>query len=201
MRQSNSDIRQLRIIQQILFHSVIPIACSTAIGFLFYRWNVFNPHYPTFQFVESAALASIFYYSLTYLRLRNAFAALLVLFLLELLVTRSTRPMYVLRDLLHTGGIATAVILYYRQLRSNSGLKGQYFGLVLSGILGVCTIVAWSIQLFLVEFVFIKHQSIDLTRFISLAAFYGFLVGLGVGVGIVINRRIFDGARGAETAT
>jgi hypothetical protein len=192
MEQSKSDIRQLHIVQQILLHCIIPILSSTVIGFLFYRWHVFNPHYAGFQFITSAAVASVFYYSLVYLRRRDAFAVLLILFLLLLLVTRSTRSMYVLRDLLHTGGIATAVLLYDRLLRSNPSLKGQYFGLVLSGILGVCTIVAWSIQLFLVEFVFVKHQSIDPTRLISLAAFYGFLVGLGVGVGIVINRRVLD---------
>ena len=195
MEPPYSDIPQIRTVQQILLHSVIPIACSAVIGFIFYRWNVFNPHYPAFQFVESAALASIFFYSLTYARQRNAFAVLLILFLLVLLVPRSTRLMYMLRDFFYTAGIAAAVLLYVRQLRSNPSLRGQYFGLVFSGILGICTIIAWSIQLFFVEFVFSKHQPVNLLSFISMAAFFGFMIGLGVGVGIVINRRVLDNAR------
>jgi hypothetical protein len=199
MEPSYSNIRPVRVIQQILLHSLIPIACSALIGFVFYRWKVFNPHYPAFQFVESAALASAFFYALAYTRKRNAFAALLILFLLVLLDSRSTRMMYVLRDFFYTAGIAGAVLLYIRQLRTNPSLRGQYFGLVFSGILGVCTIVAWSAQLFLVEFAFVRHQSIDILTFISMAAFYGFLVGLGVGLGVVINRKILDGEERGKT--
>jgi len=128
-------------------------------------------------------------------------AVLLILFLLTLLITRSTRLMYVLRDLLDTAGIAAAVLLYARQLRSNPDLKSQYLGLVFSGILGICTTVAWSTQLLIVEYVFSKHLPINLLSFIPMAAFFGFMIGLGVGVGIVINRRVLDRTKSAATST
>ena len=192
MENSDSDILQIRTIQQILLHSLIPVVCSAAIGFLYYRWNIFNPQFPRFQFVQSAAIASVFYYSLMYLSRRNAFGVLLILFLLVLLGSRSTRLMYVLRDFFYTAAIAGAVLLYVRQLQGNPSLRGQYLGLVFSGILGVCTIVVWSIQYFIVQYLYRVHPPIPLMSFFSVAAFYGFLIGLGVGVGIVVNRRFLD---------
>jgi hypothetical protein len=190
MDQPNLEIKLIRAVQQILLHSIIPVVCSTAIGFLYYLWNVFNYHFPVFQFIQNAAVASIFYYSLIYLTQRNAFGVLLILFLLVICEMHSTRLMYVLRDLFYTAAVASAVLLYARQLRTNPSLNGQYYGLVFSGILGVCTVVAWSVQYFLVEFVFRYHPPMPFTPFVWMAATFGFMTGLGVGVGIVLNRKI-----------
>jgi hypothetical protein len=200
MDRDKSEIRQILLIQQIVLHSILPVICSSLIGFLFYRWRVFSPYSPAFQFVQVAAVASIFFYSLVYARTRNAYAVLLILFLLTLLITRSTRPMWILRDLVETGGIAAAVLLYARLVRTNSVLQHQYFGLMFSGIFGLCNTIAWSLQLFFVQYIFSKHQPVNLISFISMAASYGFLIGLGVGVGIVINRRVLDDFKSAKNA-
>lgn len=199
MKKLGPEIKALHIIQKIALRSIIPIICSIVIGFLFYRWNVFDPGGPTFQFVQSAALASVFYYSRIYAGKRNAYAVLLMLFLGVLLESHSTRLMYVLRDFFSTGALAAAVLLYVRQLRSNPGLKGQYGGLVFSGILGVCTMVAWSLQYAFVQFVFRDHPPIPFMYFIRIAASYGFPIGLGVGAGIAINWKILGRAHGAGT--
>lgn len=199
MTPAKSDVRRILPIQQILLHSLMPVACSAAIGFLISRWGKFGSYPYVLQFVMDAAAASFFFYALTYLRRRDAYAVLLVFFLLTLLVTKSTRPMYVLRDLLNTGGIAAAVLLYARLLRKDRDWQHQYYGLVLSGIMGLCTIVAWCLQLFFVQYVFTKHQPVDFLRFVSFAGFVGFFVGLGVGVGIVLNRSVLGDARSAMT--
>jgi hypothetical protein len=201
MEAPYSSIRQFRIVQQILLHSIIPIVCSGAIGFLVSRWGRVGSYPYVLQFIMDATLASFFFYALAYLRKRDAYAVLLILFLLTLLVTRSTRPMYVLRDLVNTGGLAAAVLLYARLVRRNPDPHYQYYGFVFSGILGVCNIVAWCLQFFVVEFVFSKHQQVDFMRFVWFAGFIGFLVGLGVGVGILINRKVLDRANAAKTVT
>ena len=154
VEELSSEMKLLYVVRQIVLHCIIPVVCSAAIGFLFYQRNVFNPGSSRFQFVQSAALASVFYYSLIYARKKNAYAVLLMLFLGVLLESHSTRLMYVLRDFFYTGAIAAAVLVYVRQLRSNPTLKGQYVGLVFSGILGACTVVAWSLQYLFVQFVF-----------------------------------------------
>lgn len=195
MEPHTTEIHQIALLKNILLRSILPIACSAAIGFLISRWGRFGLYPYVLQFVSDATVASLFFYSLSYLRKRDAYAVLLILFLLTLLFTGSTRPMYVLRDLLNTFGLAAAVVFYERLVRRNPDLQHQYYGLVFSGMLGVCNIVAWCLQFFFVEFVFSKHQAVDFVRFVSFAAFVGFFVGLGVGVGIVVNQFVFKGAR------
>ncbi len=192
MERSESGIPQIQLIEKILLRCLLPIACSAAIGFLIAQWGRFGPYPYVLAFIEDAAVASLFFYSLIYLRRRDAYAVLLIVFLLTLLVTRSIRPTYVLRDLVNTGGIATAVLLYTRIVRNNPELQRQYYGFVFSGIMGLCNIAAWCLQLFFVQYLFSKHQPVGFLRFISFAGFIGFFAGLGIGVGIVINRKLID---------
>jgi uncharacterized membrane-anchored protein YitT (DUF2179 family) len=201
MESTESEPSQLHLIGQILLSSILPIVCSATIGFLFFRWSVLNIHYAAFEFVYVALVASVFFYSIVYVRLRNAYAVLLLLFLLTLLLTRSTRPMWVLRDFVDTCGIAGAVLLYERLHRKTSGLQHEYFGLVFSGILGVCSILAWSLQFFFVHYLFRAHQPINYWSLVTMAGFRGFFVGFGVGVGIVLNRRLFGEPRKQRIAT
>ena len=194
MEYQESEIPQLRLIGNVLLRAILPTAFSALIGFFFFHWFVLNIHYPTFQFVSVAVVASVFFYSIVYLGRRDSFAVLLILFVLVSLLSGSTRLMWVLRDFVDTCGIAAAVLLYARLHRKSPGLRHQYFGLVFSGILGVCSILAWSLQFFFVRVLFRDHQLIAFLDLVYTAGFRGFLVGFGVGAGIALNQKLFGPA-------
>lgn len=185
--------------ERILLQSILPIVCSAAIGFAFYRWLVFNPRFPTFQFAFTPMVASVYYYSVMDLHRRDTYAVLLVLVLLTLLATGSSRLMWVLRDCVDFLGVILAVEYYARLIRKSPMLQGHYFGFVFSGILGIFSIASWSLQFVLVRYLFGSHQPISYWSIVSMSGFRGFMVGLGVGVGILLNRRIFGTPRYTDT--
>jgi len=196
---SRYEIPQIRLLERILLLSILPTVCSTAIGFVFFRTSALNIHLPTFEFVHVAVVASVFFYSIVYLGKRNASAVFLLLFLLTLLLTRSTRLMWVVRDFVDTCGIAAAVLLYERIVRESSGRRREYFGFLFSGILGVCCILAWSLQFVFVQYLYRAHEPMKYLSLVYMAGFLGFFVGLGIGIGIMLNRKLIESRHARNT--
>ena len=125
-------------IQQLLLRCIAPIACSIVIGFSLFQGSVFNLHSHAMMIIVASVIASVFYYLLVLSSRRDAYFGLVLLFVLSLIVDRSTRPALVLRDVLAVGGIGFSMLLYYRYFRDPTHLKYFYPPILLAGILRRC---------------------------------------------------------------
>ncbi len=180
-------------VQQFIFHALVPIICSVVVGFLFFQDGVFNRLHGSFQFLWSAVVASVFYYLLVYLRARDAYLGLLILFLLTLVTTGSTRPAYILRDIFYVAAIGTSVFIYFRYFRKGADINYAYSGVILAGIYGLVYGVA-AVILLAVEQAFAMENTggaMDM-KMISTTAGFGLWIGFAVGAGITLADRLLS---------
>jgi hypothetical protein len=178
-------------VQSFILHTLVPIICSIVVGYIFYQDAIFDVHYGSFQFVWSAVVASVFYYLLAYLRLRDALLGLLVLFLLTLVTTGSTRPTYILRDIFYVAAIGTSVFLYFTYFKRGASSNYGYTAVVLAGLYGLIYAVA-SVLLLGVDQAFALEGTAGrmMTQTIHTTAGFGLLIGFAVGAGITLADRM-----------
>jgi hypothetical protein len=177
-------------VQRFLLQSVVPVLCSVLIGFVFYGDRLFDRHYGAFQFLWSSVVASLFYYLLRYRKQREAFAGLIFLFFLTLLTTHSTSPAFLLRDVFYVGAIGASVFAYFRYFAGNGARSPAYPPFLLAGIYGVTYPVFSEIHLIMIRGLAMDSTGGNAISVASAAAFFGVLIGFGVGAGIAINEKL-----------
>ena len=175
---------------RFILQTILPIFCSVLVGFVFYQGQVFDRHYGAFQFLWSAGVASVFYYVLVYIRSRDAFVALILLFFLTLLTTESTRPAFILRDIFYVGAIGITIFTYFKYFREHALLNYAYPPFVLAGIYAVVSMSASEIHLAIIRILAMEDTGGDLLSLATTTAFFGVLIGFGVGTGITINEKL-----------
>ncbi len=181
--------------EQFILHSIVPVLCTVAVGFVFYQENVFNRLYGAFQFVWSGVVASVFYYLLVYVRLRDAALGAIILLFLTFLTTASTRPAYILRDIFYVGGICVSIFVYFKYFRKDVPLNYARPAFLIAGIYGIVYIIVSEIYLGILRSFAMEDGGGNVVSLASTTAFFGVLIGCAVGSGIALNERFFGAAR------
>ena len=176
-------------LQQLPFYCVAPVACSVVIGLIVAHGRVFHLHSTAFQFVANSIIAAVFYYLLVLSSRRNAYFGLVLLFVLAVLTTRSTRPALILRDLLAVGGIGLSMLLYHRYFRDLVDLKFFYPPILLAGIYGVVNLITSELNFQMVRMFSPAPLSASFMSVAGQSVFLGVLIGFAVGCGIALNER------------
>ena len=175
--------------KQLLLYCFAPIACSIVIGLILASGRVFHLHSTAFQFVISSVIASIFYYLLVLARPRDAYLALAFLFLLEIIIARSTRPALIVRDILAVAAIALSMLIYFRYFRHPKHLRYLSPPIVLAVIYGLVNLAASSIDLFIVSMLSAWSFRESFPSIALSAIFFGMVIGFAVGCGLALNDR------------
>lgn len=180
-------------VQQFLLHALIPALCSIVVGYLFYQDTIFNRLSGYFQFFWSAVVASIFYYLLVYLRLRDALLGLLVLFLFTLVTTGSTRPVFILRDIFYVGAIGASIYIYFRYFRQEAAVHYSLSAFILAGIYGIVYSVA-AMVLAAIDKAFALEDMGGkmLMTAINNTGGFGLWIGFAVGAGIMLAEKMYS---------
>lgn len=178
-------------VQSFIFHCIAPVACSIVIGYLFYGAHVFNRYSPGFQFLWSATVATVFYYLLLYVRPRDAYLGLALMFGLTFLTTGSTRTAFIVRDILYFAAIGSSVVLYVRYFLRGAHVSLGYPAVVLAGLYSLTYVVLSELH-----FGILLSSGLESTggSFMSVAlsgAFFGTLIGCALGIGITLSEKLF----------
>lgn len=180
-------------IQQFMLLCIAPIICSIAVGYLFEQGNVFNRHYGAFQFLWSAVVATMFYYLLVFLRLRDALLGLILLLFLTFLTTESTRPAFILRDIFYIGGIGLSIYFYSKYSQRGSAGNDAYPPFLVAGIYAIVSIATSEIHLLVLQALAMETPPMGtMLGLASTSAFFGALIGFAVGCGILLNERLWE---------
>ncbi len=182
--------RSVSKVQQFILQAIVPILCSIAIGFVFNQGNVFDRHYGAFQFVWSGVVASVFYYLLVFVRLRDAVLGFMVLFLLTFLTTESTRLAFILRDIFYVGGIGLSIFIFFRYFRQSLAHNFAYAPFMLAGIYAVMYMVTSEIHWGILRTFVMEDTGGSAVGLASTATFFGVLIGFAVGCGIALNEKL-----------
>jgi hypothetical protein len=178
-------------VEQFLLQAIVPILCSVIVGFIFNQDNVFDRRFGAFQFVWSGVVASLFFYFLVFVRLRDAVLGFIALAFLTFVTTESTRPAFILRDILYVGGIGLSIFTYFTYFRRNTTGNHAYPPFMLAGIYAVFYILTSEIDLGILRAFAAESTGGNVVSLASTSAYFGVLIGFAVGCGISLNEKLW----------
>jgi hypothetical protein len=130
-------------------------------------------------------VGSVFFYTLRINR-RNAFAVLLVLFVVQFgLLFRNFQPVMLLRDFIFYATLAAALTIFFSGFYTKTVRYRNLQPLVLATLFAIAFSIA-TLILGLLDEAFFHPLIYSLSDAVLTNAKYEFLVGLGIGLGILV---------------
>ena len=172
----------------ITIKTFISLLCCMVIGYIFYHSQIFNRHAGTFSFLIYGFIGSLFFYLLR-VKINDALAALVVLYIMNsAFITHATRLAYLLRDFVMIGAFSSAIYIFYQYFYSKSQKDRWLEPLILSAVVATFSLIATFVLV-------IAHKAVSIVTLYwiySIAKLY-FLIGLGLGVGILVSEEPYSG--------
>ena len=173
------------IVATVIGRSLVSIACCFAVGLIVFQSRVFHPYFWTSQLIMFGIAGSLFFYTLRINR-RNAFAVLLVLFVVTFgLFFRDLRMVMILRDLLFYATLAATLYAFFVGFYTKTVRYRNLQPLVLATLFAITFSIA-TLVLGLLDESFFRPVVPNLFEAILTNAKYEFLVGLGIGLGVLL---------------
>lgn len=174
---------RLDIAATIAGEAVVPIILTVILGLITYGWNLFVPHYSSFQILVGAVISSFFFLTLRVNR-RDALAVLLVLFVIQTgLFVRPENFFRFAPSFLFTLAFASSLYVFYRVFYLKTVGLRYLHPLVLAAIFALSSLVVSTI-LILATQVYRSVEPIRLLYGIETNALNSFVIGLGTGLGV-----------------
>jgi hypothetical protein len=178
---------QANPITEIIIRSLVSVLCCLAVGSIFYQSLIFNYHAGAFSVPMFGFIGSVFFYSLR-VNIKNAFAVLLVLFVMDsALITHATKLTFLLRDLFYIGALSAAIFIFFKYFYNKNEKERWLEPLILSTLVAVFILGA----AFLSLIIFNALRAISLPWIYNIAKLY-FLIGLGIGIGITVTEEPYS---------
>jgi hypothetical protein len=168
--------------------SLLAATTTAVIGFIFFQSAIFEINGSSFQFLTFGIAGGMIFSTFRFLSKQQAAFSIILLLVLDLVLDRSTTWRFMLRDAIYYFGITAAIFLFayyfFNKLR----------GVLLARILVLGSTIALSylaitIILYLVFLPSSNGFSPDLSQMIYFNLSQGFLIGLGIGIGIELAER------------
>lgn len=173
------------IVVTVLGRSLVSIACCFVVGLIVFQGRVFHPYFWTSQLIMFAIIGSVFFYTLRINR-RNAFAVLLVLFVVQFgLLFRDLRPVMLMRNFIFFATLAAVLYIFFIGFYTKTVKYRNLQPLVLATLFAIAFSIA-TLILGLLDETFLRPLVSSLFEAIITNAKYEFLVGLGIGLGILL---------------
>jgi hypothetical protein len=172
--------------KQIIFHSLVTSGCCILLGLVIYQGRVFVRTHYAFQFIALGLAGGIFFHTLRVLGVRIGLFVLVGLVLIQIVYNRSADFWWVLRDFIFGVSLGSAIYLFFVNYNARQKVQGVMTPITLGGLLAATNLVA-TIALVLVNGapVFQSFPSILVNVML------GFLIGFGIGGGILISMKVF----------
>jgi hypothetical protein len=173
------------IVATVLGRSLVSIVCCFVVGLIVFQGRVFNSFFWTSQLLMFAVIGSVFFYSLRINR-RNAFAVMLVMFVIQFgLILGQFQWIMFLRDFVFFATLAAALYIFFISFYTRTVRYRNLQPLVLATIFAIAFSIATLVLGFLDAALF-HPLRYSLAEAMLLNAKYEFLVGLGIGLGILM---------------
>jgi hypothetical protein len=174
-------------ITEIAIRTLVSFICCLLIGYIFYQSRIFNRFANASSIPVFGFIGSIFFYSMR-VNIKNAFAVLLVLFVMNsAFITHATRLPYLLRDLFNIGALSAAIYIFHQYFYNKSQKERWLEPLILSALVATFTLAVTFILV-------IMNKVVNVVTFYwiySIAKLY-FLIGLGIGIGIMLSEEPYS---------
>jgi len=164
---------------------LIGTLCCVIVGVIFFQMRVFGPYHPAFQFVGLGFVGTLLFFSLRDIGWRTALALFFVVFVAyEGLLTGHIRKGTFSWDIGTFLSILTAVSLFYYRFYNKRNHKALINPLLLALLLAATNLVCMGLVGVVIGYASTMTFP-DYIRMQFTVVQYGFLVGLGIGAGIL----------------
>lgn len=173
------------MLRSILQRSFIATLITLLSGIIVYGFDVFEIHRPTFQFISTGILGSLFFFTLRNVGLRHALLVLFVFFFIMTgFLTRGYQHGLLLRDALYVAAVGVALFLFSSRVHRKDNPRHWLSPIILGALLGAVMLLALLLLALAMPLigqtrptVFFPHIWPDIIMNI--------VVGIGLGTGIV----------------
>ena len=166
---------------QIILMTILGMLGSILIGFIFYRFSIFNIYMTHFQFIACGFYGSLFFGLLDYESGKTQLGSMIAMIFFNLVIFtgKSLSAAYIIRDFFYLGGLFLSLKLYHQFIKRNPNIKYYIRSLALSFIYGLIAVACGSI-------IYILNEKISFPpiNFIYMLGRYGIFIGLGIGLGL-----------------
>ena len=189
------------MLRSIVSRSLIAAIICVLVGFLVYEGQVVNIRLATFQFVSTGVIGSTFFFTYRFGGIRPAFVLLLIsFFLMTGLLTHGYRNHVLDRDAFYIGGIGATMYLFGSRIYKQGNRLQWLSPIILGGLLGAFMLIITCLL------VLIKGAPDNISFFGYMLrswpiAGMEFMIGLGLGLGIVVTEFFAIGKSDAEADT
>jgi hypothetical protein len=173
------------IVATVLGRSLVSIACCFIVGLIVFQSRLFLPYFWTSGLIMFSIAGSLFFYTLR-INQRNAFAVLLVLFVVTFgLFFRHLEPVKILRILVFYATLAATLYTFFVGFYTKTVRYRNLQPLVLATLFAIAFSIA-TLILGLLDETYFRSVVSSLFEAVLTNAKYEFLVGLGIGLGILL---------------
>lgn len=170
-----------QIVTKFMITVVMGTICCLIVGLCFFGLKVFVFNNPASQYLIIGLTGSIFYAVLKFRNLRDAILIMILLYLANLLIFGSARLLLTRLVFFAAVGIALYVFFHFFEAEMK-GLKFGEFLIIASSFAVMYVIVTLILQ--------IIYNSTNFKMELLYNLDLGFLIGLGLGIGIELSNRI-----------
>jgi hypothetical protein len=175
------------MLRSILQKSLVTALVGLLAGIIIYGLPVFDIHRTTFQFVSTGILGSLFFFTLRQAGMRHA---LLVLFLFYVimtgLLTNGYRHGMLLRDAVYVAAVGITLFLFSSRIYRKDQPHQWISPIILGALMGAVMLVA-TLLLALGRQLPGDVRLINVFRGIGPVVVMNFIIGLGLGTGIIVS--------------
>jgi hypothetical protein len=172
------------VVSDIVCKSLVSVCFCLILGVALYQSFLFSVSYSSFQIVLYGIIGSLFFFSLQ-INVRNSFALLLAMFVLQCgLLSRPSHWQWLIREATFTAAVAGSLYVYYNSFYRRTAQLRTIHPLVL----GTIFVLAFSLATVIVglmEWQAISFLGRRLCSAVQVNAVNGFVIGLGIGLGIL----------------
>ncbi len=183
------------MLRSVLVKTVITTLVCLLAGIIVYGFGVFEIHRPTFQFISTGILGSLFFFTMREAGIRHAVLVLFFFFIVMTgFLTEGYRHGLLLRDAVYVAAVGIALFLYSTRIHRRDQRRQWLFPIILGALLGAVMLLATLFLALITPQVREMHAPGLLPRIWPVAAM-NFVVGIGLGTGIAVCDYIPTGGR------
>lgn len=173
-------------VKKFILTTVFAALGAVAVGFLFLRQNIFEFRLPAFVFLSEGLTGGIIFSTLRASSIRNSLAVVFLLVLTHVVLNRPIFWVYALQDALFVVGLSAALFVFLRYFFERYCEQRVGRPLILSSLVAI----AYAFITGILDFTFLLSRgapTLNLAQAVYFILAQGFLLGIGLGVGIELS--------------
>lgn len=173
------------MLRSIIQKSFIATLVTLLAGIIVYGLDVFEIHRPTFQFISTGILGSLFFFTLRNVGIRHALMVLFVFFFIMTgFLTRGYQHGMLLRDALYVAAVGATLFLYSSRVHRTDNPRQWLSPIILGALLGAVMLLALILLALAMPLIGQTRPAV-LFPHIWPDIIMNMVVGIGLGTGIV----------------